>query len=182
MTNLEVQVRQEDPENVIVSTLVKLTSPGKANPLYGGDLEAATAIMRTMGNRIQYLLQTQSDSFYKKEAYIGDVFQNIVRSTSNVLSLAQRPAWRDLHASQQMKIATQLLLSLEENAFLLAEVTESPEYLEEASTEICKCYLVRATFRRRLFSFYLYFIFGWHADAFSEWKLHHSFSFYYRDQ
>jgi hypothetical protein len=38
--------------------------------LYGGDLESAVAVMRTVASRIQFLLQQGPASFYKKEAYI----------------------------------------------------------------------------------------------------------------
>jgi latrophilin 1 len=140
MANLEVRVREEEPENVIVSTLATLTGGlrSRTGALFGGDLESAAAIMRTVANRIQYLLQTQSGSFYRKEEYIAEVFQNIVRSASNLLSRRQREAWNDLHVSRQMKVATSLLLSLEENAFLLADVAGGEEYLEEATREIGK--------------------------------------------
>jgi hypothetical protein len=43
--------------------------------LFGGDLEAAVSILRTLANRLQYLLQTQADSFYNKESYVQQVFQ-----------------------------------------------------------------------------------------------------------
>ena len=36
MTNLEVKVRQEDPENVLASSLARLTG---SRQLYGGDLQ-----------------------------------------------------------------------------------------------------------------------------------------------
>ncbi|XP_059091088.1 latrophilin Cirl-like isoform X2 [Tigriopus californicus] len=132
MTNLESRVREEDPENVIVSALAKLTRTS----LYGGDLETASVIMRTMANRLQYLLQSQSSSFYKKEAYIQEVFQNILRSASNLVARHQTPAWQDLPASKRSKMVTDILLSLEENAFLLADVTLEEQVLEEASEEI----------------------------------------------
>lgn len=94
--------------------------------------------MRTMANRLQYLLQSQSSSFYKKEAYIQEVFQNILRSASNLLARHQMPAWKDLPASKRSKMVTDILLSLEENAFLLADVTLEEQVLEEASEEIGK--------------------------------------------
>lgn len=103
---------------------------------YGGDLELATTIMKTVANRIQYLLQTQSQSFHQKEAYIQGVFQNVLRTASNILSLGRRAAWLDLHPSQRMKIANSLMLSLEENAFLLAEVLYREEIIDETSSEI----------------------------------------------
>ena len=106
--------------------------------MFGGDLESSVAILRTVANRLQYLLQTQSDSFYNKESYVQQVFQNVLRSASNLLSEENRSVWLDLHPSSRMKTATALLLALEENAFLLAEVTNAPEIIQETSNSIGK--------------------------------------------
>ena len=48
MTNLEVKVRQEDPENVLASSLARLTG---ARQLYGGDLQSAVTIIHTIATR-----------------------------------------------------------------------------------------------------------------------------------
>ena len=64
------QVRQEDPENVLVSSLAYLT---RTKALYGGDLEAVVTIMRTVASRIQYRLQSSSnfhDKVYKNFDFI----------------------------------------------------------------------------------------------------------------
>ena len=133
MTNLEVKVRQEDPENVISSSLARLTG---SRQLYGGDLQSAVSVMRTVASRIQYLLQQREDKFYKKEAFIQEVLLNIVRSASNMLDIKNREAWHDLEIAAQMKVVSALLLAVEENAFLFAEVTNQPEILMESSYNI----------------------------------------------
>ena len=135
MTNLEVKVRQEDPENVIASSLARLTGSRR---LYGGDLQSAVGVMRTVANRIQYLLQQRSEKFYKKEAFIQEVLLNIVRAGSNLLEDKNKEAWQDLNLTQQMKVCSSLLLAMEENAFLFAEVTNKPEILMESSYNVCK--------------------------------------------
>ena len=135
MTNLEVKVRQEDPENVLASSLARLTGSRK---LYGGDLQSAVSVMRTVASRVQYLLQKREDNFYKKEAFIQEVLLNIVRAASNLLDPKNRDAWRDLETAQQMKTASSLLLAIEENAALFAEVTTKPEILMESSYNICE--------------------------------------------
>eukprot|EP00095_Tigriopus_kingsejongensis_P000874 maker-scaffold389_size186684-snap-gene-0.27 protein:Tk00874 transcript:maker-scaffold389_size186684-snap-gene-0.27-mRNA-1 annotation:"conserved hypothetical protein" len=132
MTNLEAQVRKEDPENVLVSALAYLT---RTKSLYGGDLETAVATMRTVANRIQYRLQqpTRNGGLQNKESHIRQVVQNVFRSANNVLDPINRQAWYDLNPDGQMKVATQLLLSLEENAFLLANVMNDPNSVLESS-------------------------------------------------
>ena len=62
ITTLESQVREEDPENVLVSSLAYLT---RTKQMYGGDLEAVVSIMRTVASRIQYRLQS-STNFHDK--------------------------------------------------------------------------------------------------------------------
>ena len=141
MTNLEVKVRQEDPENVLASSLARLTG---SRQLYGGDLQSAVAVMRTVASRIQYLLQQREDKFYKKEAFIQEVLLNIVRAASNLLDVKNREAWSDLEVAAQMKVASSLLLAVEENAFLFAEVTNQQEILMESSYNICKWIIFKA--------------------------------------
>ena len=135
MTNLEVKVRQEDPENVIASSLARLTG---SRQLYGGDLQSAVAVIRTVASRIQYLLQQKSENFYKKEAFIQEVLLNVVRSASNLLDVKNREAWRDLEVQSQMKVASSLLSGVQENAGLWAEVISKTEILMESSYNICK--------------------------------------------
>ena len=135
MTRLETKVEGGDLENVLSASLAHHT---RSEIIYGGDVESAAAIMRTLSNRIQYLLQTQGDKFYNKAQYIQEVLLNMVRAASNLLSLANRAAWEDLATSRQVKAASALMQVLEENAFLFAETTEQEEVLVESSKNICK--------------------------------------------
>ena len=139
MSNLEGKVEDGDLENVISSSLAHLT---RVEVLYGGDVEASAAIMRTLSNRIQYLLQTQGDKFYNKGQYIQEVLLNMVRSASNLFDISNRLAWQDLHVSRQVKASTGILLALEENAFLFLEVTNQQEVMVEAAQNICKFILI----------------------------------------
>ena len=135
MASLEGQVRAEDPENVLVSSLAYLT---RTKSLYGGDLEAVVAIMRTVASRIQYRLQSSSN-FHDKMNHIRQVLLNVLRSAANILENGpNRNAWLDLSADRQMKVATSLMLALEENAFLLAGVTEVPEEILETYETLSK--------------------------------------------
>ena len=72
--------------------------------LFGGDLETASSVLRTVATRLQYLLQTHSFRHGGKERYVSAVFEDVVRSVSNLLSRRQRVAWNDLHISRQMKV------------------------------------------------------------------------------
>ena len=74
--------------------------------------------------------------FYNKEAYVQEVSANMIRAVSNLISPERRMAWRDLRLAIRMKLMNGLLLAIEEMAFLLADVTQTPELLEEAATNI----------------------------------------------
>ena len=74
-TSLEANVRSEDPEAVLASTLAHMTSANNRN-LYGGDLDTVIAVMRTIGNRLRFILQTGlrgQTLFHNKEAYVQEV-------------------------------------------------------------------------------------------------------------
>ena len=145
MTDLETRVRKQDPDNVLASKLALLTEPpnnvddfgdlNSANTehrrLYGGDLEAAVAVMKSIANQLQYLMQTQQ--FYNKESYLQEIFQNIFRSGSNMLSRQHRDAWNDLTRNHRIKVASSLMNILEEHAFLLADVLQQPETIIEST-------------------------------------------------
>ena len=90
----------------------------------------------------RFILQTGvRGDFYNKEAYVQEVAANMIRAVSNLISEDKRMAWMDLRLQIRMKLVNNLLLALEEMAFLLADVTETPELLEEASDNICKCFV-----------------------------------------
>ena len=146
MSSLEGKVEDGDLENVISSSLAHIT---KVEVLYGGDVEASAAVMRTLSNRIQYLLQTQGDKFYNKGQYIQEVLLNMVRAASNLLDLSHRLAWRDLHESRQVKAATGILLALEENAFLFLEVASQEEVMVEAAQNIRESSLLPSCLAKR---------------------------------
>lgn len=137
VTDLETRVREEDPENVIVSALERLTEKGAAK-LYGGDLEAVVNVLKAVLNRLQYMLQTKAASIYNKESFLQEIFQNVLRTGSNLMANQTLPAWRDLSRSRRIKVASSLVETLEEHAFLLVSVLEHPEVIQESTNEIGK--------------------------------------------
>ena len=139
MTRLETKVEGGDLENVLSASLAHHS---KTEIMYGGDIESAAAIMKTLSNRIQYLLQTQGDKFYNKAQYIQEVLLNMVRAASNLLDMSNRVVWSDLTPARQVKAAAALMQVLEENAFLFVEVTKQEEVLVESSQNICKYFKI----------------------------------------
>ena len=77
------QVRDKhDHENVLASELALLTKPKASSPegseaagaFFGGDLESAVTVMRTIADRLQYLLQTKT--MFNSESFVdkGEMF------------------------------------------------------------------------------------------------------------
>ena len=57
--------------------------------------------------------------------------QDVLRAATNILEESNRRAWWDLSAQTRLKVATNLLLALEDNAFLLAGVVNEPSEILE---------------------------------------------------
>ena len=110
---------------------------GSSN-LYGGDLEAVVNILKAVLNRLQYLLQTKAGSFYNKESFLQEIYQNVLRTGSNLMANQSLPAWRDLSRSRRIKVASNLLQILQQHAFLLLGVIQEPELITESTQQIGK--------------------------------------------
>lgn len=123
-----------------ISALERLT---EKESLFGGDLEAIVNLLKAVLNRLQYLLQTKANSLYNKESFLQEIFQNVLRTGSNLLANHSTPSWLDLSRSRRIKVVSSLIQILEEHARLLLSVLEDPEILVESTNEIGKqVYLV----------------------------------------
>ena len=65
---------------------------------------------------------------------------------SNILEPSNRQAWLDLSSDARKKVATELLLGLDENAFLLASVMNEPDVFLESSDILSKRRLIPRIF------------------------------------
>ncbi len=138
MTQLEVRVRQEDPEDVIASRLATLTRSHVAARLFGGDLESAVNVLRSVANRLQYKLQ-QGAAIYNKRSHVLQIYQNVLRSASQLLSPSLRVVWADLrNEGERAKTAALLMTAVEANADVMAEVLEDEDDAEETLWERSK--------------------------------------------
>ena len=95
-------------------------------------------VLKAVLNRLQYMLQTKADSFYNKESFLQEIFQNVLRTGSNLMANQTLPAWRDLSRSRRIKVASNLIQTLDEHAFLLLSVLDQPEVIQESTNEIGK--------------------------------------------
>ena len=109
-----------------------------ASDLYGGDLEAVVNILKAVLNRLQYLLQTKAETFYNKESFLQEIYQNVLRTGSNLMANQSLLAWKDLSRSRRIKVASNLVQILQEHAFLVLSVIDEPELITESTKQIGK--------------------------------------------
>lgn len=134
LTNLESRVIEGDSLISITGDLSQVTS---SKTLYGGDMMITTKIIKKMAQKISEDIRTFPDQ-RQREAIVAELLQGVVRTGSNLLDSSQHPSWRDLSYKEQMRVATSLLIGLEENAFLLADTVVREKTVEQTVKNISK--------------------------------------------
>lgn len=74
----------------------------------------------------------------QREAIVTELLHGVVKTGSNLLDSAQLASWRDLTHKEQMRVATSLLVGLEENSFLLADTVVRQKTVIHAVKNICE--------------------------------------------
>lgn len=105
--------------------------------LYGGDMMTTTKIMKRMSKKMQIDIQTFPDP-RQREAIVTELLHGVVRTGSNLLEAGQLSSWRDLSHREQMRVATSLLVGIEENSFLLANTVVREKTVTHTEKNICK--------------------------------------------
>ncbi|CAK9800214.1 Latrophilin Cirl [Anthophora plagiata] len=118
LTTLENRVTEGDVILGISRELSQVTNNSRG--LYGGDMMITTKIIKNMAEKMAQDIRTYQDS-NQREVSVTELLQGVVRTGSNLLDKAQMASWKDLSHQEQMRVATSLLIGLEENAFLLAD-------------------------------------------------------------
>nr|XP_012234207.1 PREDICTED: latrophilin Cirl-like isoform X4 [Linepithema humile] len=118
LTTLENRVSEGDVILGISRELSQVTNNSRG--LYGGDMMITTKIIKNMAEKMALDIKTYQDP-NQREVSVTELLQGVVRTGSNLLDKAQMASWKDLSHQEQMRVATSLLIGLEENAFLLAD-------------------------------------------------------------
>lgn len=105
--------------------------------MYGGDIAAAVKIMKTLASRKNEELRSLTNQV-SREDLAAELLQLILDAGSNLLEKTKLDPWRDLSYADKMANATGLLVGLEDNAFLLANVISSEKVLRKSAKNICK--------------------------------------------
>lgn len=100
-----------------------------------------TQIIKNMASKMALDIQTFPDA-RQREAIVTELLHGVVRTGSNLLDPAQLPSWRDLTHKEQMRVATSLLVGIEENSFLLADTVVREKTVPHKEKNICKYAIV----------------------------------------
>lgn len=141
LTVLENRVIEGDVILSISSELSQVTNNSRV--LYGGDMMITTKIIRNMAEKMTQNVRAYSD-YKQRQVAVKELLLGVIKTGSNLLDKAQLPSWKDLSHQEQMRVATSLLIGLEENAFLLANafekeniITQKGENIRECSYSVC---------------------------------------------
>lgn len=96
-------------------------------------------IIQKMAQKMAMDIQTFPDT-RQRETIVTEMLNDVVKTGSNLLDSSQHPSWRDLSHKEQMRVATSLLIGLEENAFLLAETVTREKTVDQVVKNISKCF------------------------------------------
>ncbi|XP_014479736.1 PREDICTED: latrophilin Cirl-like isoform X2 [Dinoponera quadriceps] len=118
LTTLENRVSEGDVILGISRELSQVTNNSRG--LYGGDMMITAKIIKNMAEKMALDIRTYQDP-NQREVSVTELLQGVVRTSSNLLDKSQMASWKDLDHKDQMRVATSLLIGLEENAFLLAD-------------------------------------------------------------
>ncbi|XP_012280589.1 latrophilin Cirl isoform X2 [Orussus abietinus] len=118
LTSLEKRVNNGDTILSVSSELSQVTN--NSQMLYGGDMMTTTTIIKNMAEKMAESIKTYQDP-RQKEVSVSELLEGVVITGSNLLDKSQMASWKDLSHQEQMRVATSLLIGLEENAFLLAD-------------------------------------------------------------
>ncbi|KAJ9585473.1 hypothetical protein L9F63_002738, partial [Diploptera punctata] len=132
LTSLESRVEEGDSIISIANDLSQVTS---SKTLYGGDMMTTTKIIKKMAQKMALDIETFPDP-RQREAIVTELLLGVVKTGSNLLDESQHPSWRDLSYKEQMRVATSLLMGLEENAFLLADTVVREKTVTQAVRNI----------------------------------------------
>lgn len=136
LTSLEQRVQTgRDPLVSITNDLAQVTS---SKTLYGGDMMITTKIVEKLAKKMSQDIQTFPDP-RQREAIVTEMLHDVVKTSSNLLDASQHASWKDLSFTEQMNVATSLLIELEENAFLLADTVTREKTVDQTVKNISKC-------------------------------------------
>lgn len=135
LTTLENRVTDGEMILGISRELSQVTNNSRG--LYGGDMMITAKIIKNMAEKMALDIRSYKDP-NQREVSVTELLQGVVRTSSNLLDKSQMASWKDLAHKDQMRVATSLLIGLEENAFLLADTLMNEKTIKHEDKNICE--------------------------------------------
>ena len=134
LNTLDSRLREGEDINKISTDLAQLSG---LQPLYGGDLQLSTRMLKHMAERMHFDIQAVGDA-RERERKVTELVENVVLTASNILDKINHMSWADLTSDDVAAAATSLMVGLEENAFLVADAVTTEKIIIKPTTNIRK--------------------------------------------
>ncbi|XP_022238293.1 latrophilin Cirl-like isoform X1 [Limulus polyphemus] len=118
ISNLGKRIQKGDSVVNLAGELAMMT---KVKKLYGGDMIQATDIVNRLVYKLEDIVEQVSDAA-QREKVVVELMQFVVDVGNNLLDQMQEESWQELPHDKQKLVASDLLLGLQENAHLLADM------------------------------------------------------------
>ena len=132
LARLETRLRSGEAAVGVAADLAAVT---ETRGLYGGDLLATTHLLQGLAHRLRQDLASVV-SVEQRQTLVTELLQHVQKTGSHLLGEVQEAAWGDLRPAQRAAAGTNLVLGIEENAFLVADTVESESNLVEVTENI----------------------------------------------
>ena len=132
VARLETRLRNGEAAVGVAADLAAVT---ETRGLYGGDLLVTTQLLQGLAHRLRQDLTTVGN-VEQRETLVTELLQHVQKTGSHLLAEVQEAAWSDLRPAQRAAAGTNLVLGIEENAFLVADTVETERNLVEVTENI----------------------------------------------
>lgn len=135
LTSIEQRLKQ--PNLSLINLVNDLTQVTNNKQLYGGDLLLTMKIIKIIYAKISHS-QEQIEDPKQREQVVYELLNGTLKIFSNLIDKRNFQMWQDLSATDRKYILTELLIHLEENSFLLAELIQRERHIVQKVQNIRK--------------------------------------------
>ena len=132
ITRMDTRLRNGES---VIKVATDLMSVLETRSLYGGDIMVISQLMQTLAHRLRQDL-TEVNDYQQRESLVTELMENVQRTASSLLDDYQEEAWNDLRPAERAAAGTALILGIEENAFLVADIVSNEKNLVDVTNNI----------------------------------------------
>ena len=134
LNTLDSRLREGEDITKISTDLAQLSGQ---EPLYGGDLQLSSRMLKHLAERMHFDIQAVTEHG-QQERLVTELVENVVLTASNILDKMNHMSWADLSTDDVAAVATSLMVGLEENAFLVADAVTTEKIIIKPTNNIRK--------------------------------------------